>query len=73
MGDKWKFRCVSLRVQRCAALFAGAALMCAAQQIGTLTPSPPPQASALSTAQQCMRDGRFAQAEALLRPLIAAP
>jgi Flp pilus assembly protein TadD len=51
---------------------AGAALVGAAQQIGTLTPSPPPQGSPLATAQQWVRDGRFAQAEALLRPLIAA-
>jgi Flp pilus assembly protein TadD len=44
----------------------------AAQQIGALTPSPPPQASTLANAQQLMHDGKFAQAEALLRPLIAA-
>jgi Flp pilus assembly protein TadD len=46
--------------------------MCGAQQIGTLTPSLPPQAGALRAAQQLMHDGKFAQAEAMLRPLIMA-
>jgi Flp pilus assembly protein TadD len=49
-----------------------AALMAPAQQIGTLTPSSPPQASSVATAQQLMREGRFAQAEVSLRPLIDA-
>jgi Flp pilus assembly protein TadD len=55
-----------------AAALACAALMCAAQQIAPLTPNPPSQASALATAQQLVRDGKFAQADAMLRPLIAA-
>jgi Flp pilus assembly protein TadD len=46
--------------------------MCGAQQIGTLTPSPPAQASSLAVAQQLMHDGKFAQAEAMLRPMIVA-
>jgi Flp pilus assembly protein TadD len=49
-----------------------AALICGAQQIGTLTPSGSPQANSLAAAQQLMHDGKFAQAEAMLRPLIAA-
>jgi Flp pilus assembly protein TadD len=72
VGDKRQFRCVWLRVLACAAAIAAGALVGAAEQIGTLTPNPPPQASSLATAQQWVRDGRFAQAEALLRPLIAA-
>jgi Flp pilus assembly protein TadD len=72
VGDKRQFRCVWLRATGCAAAIAGAALVGTAQQIGMLTPSPPPQASSLATAQQWVRDGRFAQAEALLRPLIAS-
>ena len=53
-----------------AAAFAFAALMGAAQQIAPLTPGSP-QASSLAAAQQLVRDGRFAQADAMLRPLIA--
>jgi Flp pilus assembly protein TadD len=60
-----------LRASRLAAVIANVALMGAAQQIGTLTPSPPPSASSLAAAQRLMREGRFVQAEALLRPLIA--
>ena len=48
------------------------ALMCGAQQIGTLTPSPSAQMSSLAAAQQLVHEGRFAQADAMLRPLIAA-
>jgi Flp pilus assembly protein TadD len=55
-----------------AAALACAALMSAAQQIAPLTPNPPSQASALATAQQLVRDGKFARADAMLRPLIAA-
>jgi hypothetical protein len=55
-----------------AAALAGAALIYAAQQNGTLMPNPRPQASSLATAQQLMRDGKFAQADAMQRPLIAA-
>jgi Flp pilus assembly protein TadD len=55
-----------------AAALACAALMCAAQQIAPLTPNPPSQAIALAAAQQLVRDGKFAQADAMLRPLIAA-
>jgi Flp pilus assembly protein TadD len=47
-------------------------LMCGAQQIAPLTPSASPQVSSLAAAQQLMHDGRFAQADAMLRPLIAA-
>jgi Flp pilus assembly protein TadD len=54
------------------AALACAALICAAQQIAPLTPTPPQQASALATAQQLVHDGKFAQADAMLRPLIAA-
>jgi Flp pilus assembly protein TadD len=43
--------------------------MCAAQQIGPLTPG---QASSLAAARQLVQDGKFAQADAMLRPLIAA-
>jgi Flp pilus assembly protein TadD len=46
--------------------------MCGAQQIRTLTPNPPPQASSLATAARLMHEGRFVQADALLRPLIVA-
>jgi Flp pilus assembly protein TadD len=53
-------------------MMACAALVVAALQIGTLTPNQPPQENALATAQQRISDGNFAQAEALLRPLIAA-
>jgi Flp pilus assembly protein TadD len=45
------------------------ALVCAGQEIGTLTPTP--AASVLTTAQQLMHDGKFAEADAALRPLIA--
>jgi Flp pilus assembly protein TadD len=61
-----------------AAAIAGVAWVCGAQQnvgaqqIKPLTPSASPQASALPAAQQLMHDGKFAQAEAMLRPLIAA-
>ncbi|HEY3987778.1 MAG TPA: tetratricopeptide repeat protein [Acidobacteriaceae bacterium] len=55
-----------------AALLVGAALMCGAQEIGTLTPNVSPQAKSLATAQQLMHDGKFAQADILLRPVIAA-
>src|SRR4051794_10765880 len=72
VGDKRKSGCASLRVGGCAAMFACAALVVAAQQIGTLTPNQPPQENALATAQRRISDGNFAQAEALLRPLIAA-
>lgn len=53
-----------------AAVFVCAALMGAAQQIAPLTPGSP-QVSSLAAAQQLVRDGRFAQADAVLRPLIA--
>jgi Flp pilus assembly protein TadD len=56
----------------CAAAIACVAWMGVGVQIGTLTPSPPPQASSLATAQQLMHDGKFAQADAMLRPLITA-
>jgi Flp pilus assembly protein TadD len=56
----------------CAAVLTAAAPICGAQQIGTLTPSRSPQASSLAAAQQLMHEGKFAQAEAMLRPLIAA-
>jgi Flp pilus assembly protein TadD len=55
-----------------AAALACAALMGAAQQIAPLTPNLPSQVSVLATAQQLVRDGKFAQADAMLRPLIAA-
>jgi Flp pilus assembly protein TadD len=54
-----------------AAALACAALMGAAQQIAPLTPSSPP-AGSLAAAQQLVRAGRFVQADAMLRPLIAA-
>lgn len=46
------------------------ALMCVGQEIGTLTPEP--LGSSLPTAQQLMHEGKFAEADAALRPLIAA-
>jgi Flp pilus assembly protein TadD len=52
-----------------AVALACAGLMCAAQQIGPLTPG---QASSLAAARQLVQDGKFAQADAMLRPLIAA-
>jgi Flp pilus assembly protein TadD len=45
--------------------------MCAVQQIAPLPPASP-QAVSLTAARQLVHDGRFAQAEAMLRPLIAA-
>jgi Flp pilus assembly protein TadD len=53
-----------------ATALACAALMCATQ----IAPLPPDSSrtSALAAAQQLVRDGRFAQADAMLRPLIAA-
>jgi Flp pilus assembly protein TadD len=55
-----------------AAALACAALMSAMQQIAPLTPTPPQQVSALAFAQQLVHDGKFGQADAMLRPLIAA-
>ena len=72
MNGKRKLRCVCLRLLACTAAITPASLLCGAQQIGALTPSPPPHQSSLAAAQQSVRAGRFAQAEALLRPLIAA-
>ena len=72
VGNKRKSRCGWLRVSGCVAAIACGALVGAAQQIGTLTPNPSPSASSLATAQQLMHAGRFAEAEVLLRPLIAA-
>jgi Flp pilus assembly protein TadD len=54
-----------------AAVLACAALLCAVPQIAPLTPVSP-QTGSLATAQQLVRDGKFAQADAMLRPLIAA-
>jgi Flp pilus assembly protein TadD len=54
------------------AALACVALIWATQQIAPLTPTPPQQASALATAQQLVHDGKFVQADAMLRPLIAA-
>jgi tetratricopeptide (TPR) repeat protein len=54
-----------------AAALACAVVMCAAQQIGPLTPGPP-QASSLAAARQLVHAGKFAQADAMLRPLITA-
>jgi Flp pilus assembly protein TadD len=48
------------------------ALMCAGQQIGRLTPNASPEANSLAAAQKLMHDGKFAQADAALRALIAA-
>jgi tetratricopeptide (TPR) repeat protein len=72
VSDERKSRRICLRAVVCAAVIAGAVLMCGAQQIGNLMPSPPAQTSSLSAVQQLMHDGKFAQAEAMLRPLIAA-
>jgi Flp pilus assembly protein TadD len=72
VSRKRKSRRVGLRLLVCTAAIAPAVLICGAQQIGTLTPSPPPQQSSLAAAQQSVHEGKFAQAEALLRPLIAA-
>ena len=41
-------------------------------QIGTLTPHSQSQAGSLASAQQLVHDGKFAQADAILRALIAA-
>jgi tetratricopeptide (TPR) repeat protein len=54
-----------------AAALACAVVMCAAQQIGPLTPGSP-QASSLAAARQLVHAGKFAQADAMLRPLITA-
>jgi Flp pilus assembly protein TadD len=54
------------------AALACAAVIWATQQIAPLTPTPPQKASALAIAQQLVHDGKFAQADAMLRPLIAA-
>ena len=70
--NKRKYRGVCLRVAVSAAAIASVALICGAQQIGALTPNASPAASPLASAQQLMHDGKFAQAEAMLRPLIAA-
>jgi Flp pilus assembly protein TadD len=56
----------------CAGLPAAMALMCGGQQIGKLTPNPSPEANSLAAAQKLMHDGKFAQADAALRALIAA-
>jgi Flp pilus assembly protein TadD len=44
--------------------------MCAGQEIGTIAPNVP--SNSLVTAQQLMREGKFAEADHILRPLIAA-
>jgi Flp pilus assembly protein TadD len=54
-----------------AAALACAALLCAVQQISPLTPVSP-QTGSLAAARQLVRDGQFARADAMLRPLIAA-
>jgi Flp pilus assembly protein TadD len=54
------------------AALACAAVIWATQQIAPLTPTPPQKASALAIAQQLVHDGKFAQADAMLRPLIVA-
>jgi Flp pilus assembly protein TadD len=54
-----------------AAALACAALLCAVQQIAPLTPVSP-QTGSLAAARQLVRDGQFARADAMLRPLIAA-
>ena len=54
-----------------AAALACTALLCAVQQIAPLT-SVSPQAGSLAAARQLVHDGQFAQADAMLRPLIAA-
>jgi tetratricopeptide (TPR) repeat protein len=46
--------------------------MCTGEQIETLTPNAPTKANSLVAAQELMHDGKFAQAETALRPLIAA-
>jgi Flp pilus assembly protein TadD len=53
------------------AALACAALLCALQQIAPLTPVSP-QTGSLAAARQLVRDGQFARADAMLRPLIAA-
>ncbi len=54
-----------------AAALACAALMCPGQQIAPLAPVSP-QAGSLAAARQLVHDGKFAQADAMLRPLIVA-
>ncbi len=56
----------------CAALPVAMAPICAGQQIETLTPNTSTKASSLAAAQTLMHEGKFAQAEAALGPLIAA-
>lgn len=46
------------------------AVICAGQEIGTIAPNVP--SNSLGTAQQLMREGKFAEADLILRPLIAA-
>lgn len=53
-----------------AAVILCTALVCAGQQIGTLTPNA--SQDSLGAAQQLMREGRFAESDAMLRPIIAA-
>ena len=50
----------------------GTALICGAQQIARLAPNSSSQASSLAVAQQLMHEGKFAQADAMLRPLIVS-
>jgi Flp pilus assembly protein TadD len=57
---------------RCAVVSAVAALACAGQEIGVLTPQTSPGVSSLSAAQTLVNEGKFAEADAALRPLIAA-
>jgi Flp pilus assembly protein TadD len=57
---------------RGAAAFAMIALVGAGQQIGVLTPQTAADAGSLSAAQRLVNEGKFAEADAALRPLIAA-
>lgn len=52
--------------------FAALAPVCAGQEIGALTPQIQPEAHSLATAQTLVHEGKFAEADAALRPLIAA-
>jgi Flp pilus assembly protein TadD len=67
-----KGRGVWPRVVWCALVFAALVSMCLGQEIGVLTPKTSPDANSLAAAQKLVNEGKFAEADAVLRPLIAA-
>jgi Flp pilus assembly protein TadD len=61
-----------MHVLCCMAMFLGTTSICASQRIGALTPTVSPEANSVAAAQKLLHDGKFADAEAALRPLVAA-